>query len=352
MTHKEKITYVYNVYKELLDLPLNEIPQIGRNVEIPFFNQTTLFQFLDAVLESCENEKPLIRIKKPVIIVGDLHGNLHDLLRIIKINGHPSTTKYLFLGDYVDRGEFSLEVITLLLCLRTLYPKNVFLLRGNHETRETNEFYGFKTDIQYLYQEYSLWSKFNDVFDYLPLAAIIQNKIFCVHGGLSPFLTSISDIESIQFPLRSPTPLVNDLLWSDPTDYCNSYLRESERGIGCLFGKAATQKFLSANGLTSIVRGHECVSGGVASMHNHMCYTLFSSSNYELSKNIAAYLIVNEKGELEQLTLKQIKRIKRRKCRFIEIKEEEEEESFGLFDFFQFFFSFFTKKASPDFVHA
>ena len=345
---QEIINFVYDSFKSILEVPLESIPLIGKSISIPFFDEELLNLFLDEILVNIQHSmKPLIEISKPVIIVGDLHGNFHDLLRILILNGSPDKTRYLFLGDYVDRGEFSLEVITLLLCLRQIYPQNIFLIRGNHETRETNEFYGFKTDIQYLYHNDNIWGKFNDIFDFLPLAAIIQSKIFCVHGGLSPYLSTLDDIRSIEFPLKVLTPLVSDLLWSDPTDFTNNFIRESDRGIGCLFGRTASQKFLHTNGLEILIRGHECIYEGVQLMHNKTCFTVFSSSNYELSKNIAAYLRCNRKGKLSQHTLTQIKRIKRRKCKFQIIHKQDIDDTFGFVDLIHSLFNFFTNKLIP-----
>ena len=344
---QEKVKFVYESFGGVLSVPVDHIPLIGNTISIPFFDEEILNPFLDEILLGISSSQPLIEVNKPVVIVGDLHGNFHDLLRILKLNGSPENTRYLFLGDYVDRGEFSLEVITLLLCLREMFPENIFLIRGNHETRETNQFYGFKTDIQYLYHNDSIWEKFNDIFDYLPLAAIIKSKIFCVHGGLSPFLTSLSEIRDIQFPLKTLTPLVSDLLWSDPTDFTNNFIRESDRGIGCLFGRAASQRFLQANGLETLIRGHECISEGVQSMHNKTCITVFSSSNYELSKNIAAYLKCNKKCKLSEHTLEQIKRIKRRKCKFESITKQDVDETFGFVDLIHSLLNFFTNKLIP-----
>jgi len=156
----------------------------------------------------------LLEIPSPIIIVGDIHGHLTDLQAIFQKHGLPPSKSYLFLGDYVDRGGNSIETISLLFSLKIKYPKNVYLLRGNHECKEISRIYGFYDECKRWYS-ISLWKVFNDCFDCLPLCAIVENQIFCVHSGLSPQLTWVEDIRRISRPVGvEDTGLICDLLWS------------------------------------------------------------------------------------------------------------------------------------------
>lgn len=325
----------------LFNLQLKTVKYIGRTIAIPAFEPDLIDLLLNESLETFKTAKSVIRYRGKCVIVGDIHGNLHDLLRIFIINGLPPKRHYLLLGDYVDRGEFSIEVISLLLAMHNIFPDNIFLLRGNHETRDTNDSYGFKTDIQYVYPNTQLWDKFNDVFDCLPIAAVINKSIFCVHGGISPQLQKIEDMEAIKLPIHQITKPVNDLLWSDPSNFCNGFV-QGDRGIGCEFGQNTTLKFLTVNSFSYIIRGHQCFHEGIDITHNGKVLTVFSSSNYELSQNIAAYLKVGSK--IETLTLEKMKRIKRHKCDFqlIQFKNEEEtDNNINLSRIFTYIASFF-----------
>lgn len=145
-----------------------------------------------------------IRIRTKYLHCWDLHGNIRDLIRILKsISFLESDLKILFLGDYVDKGNFSLEVITLLFSLFLQFPERIFLLRGNHEFSNVNVEYGFKDELYKQYKNDRLWEKFNSVFNWLPIAALIGNKIICFHGGISPQLKNIDQIRSIERPIST-----------------------------------------------------------------------------------------------------------------------------------------------------
>jgi serine/threonine-protein phosphatase PP1 catalytic subunit len=157
-----------------------------------------------------------LELEAPINICGDVHGQFTDLLRLLEYGGFPPDAKYLFLGDYVDRGKQSLETISLLLAYKILYPENFFILRGNHESAGINRIYGFYDECKRRYS-IKLWKVFSDVFNCLPAAALIDEKIFCMHGGLSPELHSLQQIADIQRPCDVPdVGLLCDLLWSDP----------------------------------------------------------------------------------------------------------------------------------------
>ena len=139
-------------------------------------------------------ESNVAEVQAPVSVVGDIHGQFFDLLELFQIGGECPQTNYLFLGDYVDRGPFSVEVISLLCCLKLRYPSRITLLRGNHESRQTTQVYGFYSDCMKKYGSAAVWQYFTDMFDYIPIAALIDGRIFCVHAGLSPSLHSVDQV--------------------------------------------------------------------------------------------------------------------------------------------------------------
>jgi serine/threonine-protein phosphatase PP1 catalytic subunit len=171
----------------------------------------------------CERARPillqqpmLLELEAPIKICGDVHGQYTDLLRLLEYGGFPPESNYLFLGDYVDRGKQSLETICLLLCYKIQYPENFFILRGNHEAAGINRIYGFYDECKRRYS-IKLWKIFSNVFNCLPVSALVEEKILCMHGGLSPELHSLQAIADLQRPCDVPdVGLMCDLLWSDP----------------------------------------------------------------------------------------------------------------------------------------
>lgn len=233
------------------------------------------YKVRDVLLEqSC-----LLELNPPVNIVGDIHGQYDDLLRIFDILGYPPSTNYLFLGDYVDRGKQSLETILLLLCFKIKYPENFFILRGNHECASVNRVYGFYDECKRRCS-LKIWKVFTDVFNCLPIAAVVAGKIFCVHGGLSPSLNTMNDIRMIQRPTDVPDfGLLNDLLWSDPSDTAIDW-EDNERGVSYCFGKAILADFLSKHEFDLVARAHIVVEDGYEFFGDRTLVTIFSAPNY------------------------------------------------------------------------
>lgn len=158
----------------------------------------------------------LLELEAPLKICGDIHGQYTDLLRLFEYGGFPPEANYLFLGDYVDRGKQSLETICLLLCYKIQYPENFFILRGNHESAGINRIYGFYDECKRRYS-IKLWKVFSEVFNCLPVSALVDEKILCMHGGLSPEMDNIQQIANLNRPTDVPdVGLLCDLLWSDP----------------------------------------------------------------------------------------------------------------------------------------
>lgn len=177
-------------------------------------------------------------------------------MRLFEYGGFPPTANYLFLGDYVDRGKHSLETICLLLAYKIKYPNKVNLLRGNHEDAKINKIYGFYDECKRRFNV-RLWKTFTDCFNCMPVAALIDEKILCMHGGLSPELQNINQISDIERPAEVPdSGLLCDLLWSDPDANVEGW-GESDRGISCTFGPETLQEFLDKNDLDLICRGHQ-----------------------------------------------------------------------------------------------
>ncbi|KAH7910935.1 phosphoprotein phosphatase PPZ [Hygrophoropsis aurantiaca] len=225
------------------------------------------------------SQPTLIELSPPVKIVGDVHGQYSDLIRLFEMCGFPPAANYLFLGDYVDRGKQSLETILLLLCYKIKYPENFFLLRGNHECANVTRVYGFYDECKRRCN-IKTWRTFIDVFNCLPIAAIVASKIFCVHGGLSPSLHSMEDIKRIQRPTDVPDyGLLNDLLWSDPSDTALDW-EDNERGVSYCFGKEVINNFLIRYDMDLICRAHMVVEDGYEFWNDRTLVTVFSAPNY------------------------------------------------------------------------
>ncbi|KAI8343159.1 Metallo-dependent phosphatase-like protein [Chlamydoabsidia padenii] len=221
----------------------------------------------------------LLELSPPVKIVGDTHGQFSDLLRLFQMSGPPPSSNYLFLGDYIDRGQQSLETLLLLLCYKIKYPENFFLLRGNHENQSISRVYGFYDECKRRLSVKS-WRVFMDVCNTLPLAAIVGEKIFCVHGGLSPNLTSLDDIRLIERPVEISGELLTDLVWSDPTDTTLDWEPNDDRGVSYCFGRRAIADFLARFDLDLICRAHMVVEDGYCFFANRTLVTVFSAPNY------------------------------------------------------------------------
>ena len=287
-------------YEYLFNYIENNKIFINEDIKIPKIDIKYLIKLLEKVEEKFKQQNNLIEIQGNCFIVGDIHGNLIDLVRIINYCNLKKNNKILFLGDYVDRGNFSTETIILLFSLYLKYPNQIFLIRGNHEFEIINQFYGFKNEIESIYGSDILWKRFNEVFNWLPLVCIINKELFCVHGGITPLLTEINSINLIPRPiLNTNNQLIHHLVWADPNDFIDNYI-PSNRGNSIEFGIGAIQLFLEKNNLKKIIRGHQCVPKGIEKNANKKVYTVFSSSNYiQNEKNICGILFVNDLNELE-----------------------------------------------------
>lgn len=236
---------------------------------------------MQKAIEIFSTEHNVIYISSSITIVGDIHGQFFDLKELFSTGGMVPNTNYIFLGDYVDRGLQSIEVIVLLTLLKIKYPDKIYLLRGNHESRQTNQNYGFHLECLKKYNQSSaVWSYINEMFDFLPIAAVIDNKVFCIHGGLSPSIQKIDDIKVLDrckdIPTEGP---IADLVWSDPDKQTDGF-KISERGAGYLFGEIVIDKFLLLNKMETIVRAHQLCKEGFDILFDGKIITVWSAPNY------------------------------------------------------------------------
>ena len=248
-------------------------------------------------IEILAEESNVVQVKAPVVVAGDIHGQFYDLLELFRIGGEIPHSNYIFIGDFVDRGAHSVETMELFLCLKVKYPSHITLLRGNHETRLTSRNYGFYDEIHNKYGNENAWNMFQEVFDYLPISAVIDDKIFCVHGGLSPDIRTIDEIRLIDRVVEAPSegPFA-DLLWSDPYNLDDEGWAKNSRGAGWLFGARVVADFNHLNGLELIARAHQLVQEGYEFWFpERSLVTVWSAPNYSYKcGNQASIMLVNE----------------------------------------------------------
>ena len=213
-------------------------------------------------------------------VCGDVHGQYFDLLNIFELNGMPSEKNpYLFNGDFVDRGSFSSEIIFTLFAFKCVYPNAMFLARGNHESKSMNKIYGFEGEVQSKYNQ-QMCEVFREVFCWIPLAHVINQKAFVVHGGLfSSDDVTIADLQKIDRNREPPDEgLMCEMLWSDPQGPMGR--APSKRGVAIQFGPDVTSNFLEKNNLQLVIRSHEVKDEGYEVEHDGKLITVFSAPNY------------------------------------------------------------------------
>ncbi|CAG5130523.1 unnamed protein product [Candidula unifasciata] len=275
---KEFVDDLLEAYKDQKKLPKKYVCQILIQAKKIFSQQESLV-YID------------VPNKSKFTICGDIHGQFYDLLNIFKMNGKPSEENpYLFNGDFVDRGSFSVECIMTLLSYKLLYPNHFFMARGNHESLTMNQMYGFEGEVKSKYS-LQLCELFTEVFNWLPLAHCINKKILVMHGGL--FSSDDVTLDDIAKTPRNRQPPENgimcELLWSDPQP--QNGRSPSKRGVGVQFGPDVTKRFLERNNLDYIVRSHEVKNEGYECMHDGKCITVFSAPNYcDSMGNKGAYI--------------------------------------------------------------
>ena len=231
--------------------------------------------------EIFSQENNIVEISSPVTICGDIHGQFFDLLELFRIGGRLPHTNYLFLGNYINRGYYSIETLSLLLCLKIRYPKRIYLIRGNQECEEYSYIYGFYDECIRKYGDDIIYKYFINLFNYLPLCVLVSGKILCIHRGLSRFLKTLDDIKKInrikKFSSCDDNPIL-DLLWNEPQDL--EGFSFALKGKGEFFGKDITKEFCRNNGLDIIIRGQNCIKNGYSLTHDGKLVSICSSPNY------------------------------------------------------------------------
>lgn len=251
---------------------------LKRNIIIP---ELIIVELCNKVSEILIREDNIVKLNSPISICGDIHGQYYDLVELFTIGGKPPDTNYCFLGDYVDRGKNSIETIVYLFYLKVLYPSRITLLRGNHESKSMNINYGFYDECMYKYGSTNIVHKVvNTAFDYLPIAAILCDKLFLVHGGISPNIEDIHNIQLIDRHMDIPREgLMCDLLWSDPDENTDDW-KKNERGCGYVFGHKQIEKFHHINNTDCVVRAHQLANRGYHYMFDQKLCTVWSAPNY------------------------------------------------------------------------
>ncbi|KAL7309465.1 3',5'-cyclic-nucleotide phosphodiesterase (PDEase) (3':5'-CNP) [Mucor circinelloides] len=253
--------------------------------------------------ELLKSENNLLEIPAPITVCGDIHGQYYDLMKLFEVGGDPSNTTYLFLGDYVDRGYFSIECVLYLWSLKMWYPNTFFLLRGNHECRHLTSHFTFKIECRHKYSE-KVYEACMDTFNALPLGALMNNQFLCIHGGLSPQLVTLADFEKIDRFREPPTHgIMCDLLWADPIEEFGEettselFVDNRVRGCSYFYTYPAVCAFLARNNLLSIIRAHEAQDAGYRMYRRNnttafpAVMTIFSAPNYlDMYNNKAAIL--------------------------------------------------------------
>jgi diadenosine tetraphosphatase ApaH/serine/threonine PP2A family protein phosphatase len=261
-----------------------------------------LWHLICLARDAFDNDPAVVTVTGDFSVVGDLHGDLHSLLRVFNSEGYPPSRRFVFLGDYVDRGSQSLEVMTLLLSLKVLFPNDIYLLRGNHECSLLTATNGFKDECS-AKAGLDIYQAFLELFTHLPVAAVLNDQIFCVHGGFSLNLKSRSDLYELEKPGNDLTSgTIGEMLWSDFADYVE-YTEESERGCGFVYGHAATADFLSNCGFLQIIRSHEFANGADWPFGpDGGCLTVFSACDYQGRVNDGGFARVSASGEVTAVT--------------------------------------------------
>jgi len=300
---------------------------VAKAEKVFFLKPKSILELIKECQNIVESQPIICKVNTPVKIFGDIHGQYNDLMRFFdlwrgpvdsSLGGDIDSFDYVFLGDYVDRGTCSLETICLLMALKITYPTQIHLLRGNHEDKSINHVFGFSEECAERLQEdiddpTSVFCTINQFFNWLPLAAVIDNRIICLHGGIGSTVNSLEDIARMTRPLEvvhetttMEQRILLDILWSDPTESdkemgtrINIMRDPNETGSIFSFGPDRVEKFLKQNKLELIIRGHECVRDGFERFARGQLITVFSATDYcGKRKNAGAALFVHKNYEI------------------------------------------------------
>jgi protein phosphatase len=277
-----RLRAILDLYLRLINtVPPSDYGRRRPKIKIPVVPSDLFLPLINCATSIFKSEPNVLFLSPPINIIGDLHGSLFDLMRVLHDVGLPPGQSYLVLGDFIDRGPFSTETILLLLLLKIAYPQNVWLVRGNHEFKEACVPHEeLSSELAGLYLSRAFLDPLFDMFAWLPIAADICHYAFAVHGGISPALIAIGQLEEIPRPITGFRPkLIEDILWSDPSEQVTGAI-PSGRGLGNLFGIDVVRQFFARTKYQVIFRGHQPITGGVEMTLGYKVATIFSASNY------------------------------------------------------------------------
>lgn len=284
LNHKNFIKFINHLltFNKQMEL-LNSQNKIKDKLPFRFnINSNVIIKLCDLVKPIIYTEPNILKLSAPLNVFGDIHGQFSDMIHFLEMTGLPPDNKLLFMGDYVDRGQNSIEVCALLFAMKIMFPESIHILRGNHECPDVNVLYGLNSECEARFGNNAklVFNKINEVLCVLPLCAIINEKIFCVHGGISPHLKTLDDINKINRYGKIPDGgLMCDLMWSDPCQSPENWGINS-RGISCTYNANSIIKFLKNNKLQLLCRAHQLVSEGYKFFANNKLITVFSAPNY------------------------------------------------------------------------
>ena len=259
---------------------------------------------LNEVSNLMKDEKILVELEvtdylKKVLVIGDIHGDLNSLKALIKLIQGSQPEHVIFLGDLVDRGPYQLECLILVLCLKILEPNRYHVIRGNHETLEMNQAYGFYNEF---IQKFTNFDNFNGIlhlYELLPTCILINDKILCFHGGIPTDLFFLNKLKNLKPQDANPeiSKTLYQMIWNDPKEEVTGF-SPSYRGPGIFFfGKDVFEEFMDQNQLDYVIRAHECFIEGYRWFFNQKLLSIFSSANYRgnFYPNPASYAIITNK---------------------------------------------------------
>jgi protein phosphatase len=289
---------VFQFYSNIVSAGVSGYESGRTKLILPILPLAIFQGIVDRARHVFEDERMLLVVNHDVVVIGDLHGQILDLFVILEAFGYPPNVRYLFLGDLVDRGEFSTEVVTLVLTMKVLWPSHIFMIRGNHEFEEMWKVGGFQSELQSLYPGSRIGEQLAQAFAWMPVGALVDHRILCLHGGIGPSVTSVSSIGNLRRPLQDfQIDMAMDILWSDPSAETSTFF-PSPRGTGHRYGADALTAFLDSNSLELLVRGHEVAEEGFEYALNDKVVTVFSASSYCGSMHNKAAVLIIKKGEV------------------------------------------------------
>ena len=278
--------------------------------QLPLFQEQDISTLLRLALPILKEEPVVIESITPCIVVGAIHGSIFDLYQIINRFGLPPTRSYCFLGNFVNSGEFSIEVATFLLALKVIYPRSVFLIKGKSEFESEASKRGFLNEVMETYSTKEIFDQFIACFNQLPVASVFFNSIFCVSGGISPEFKNISQLKSILKPLTKSdsSDVLKGIFHSEPSNAIYDFRKTSS---GYKFGKDSFQKFMDSHKFSLFIRGKDHTNSGCSKFFSHKLISLFSASNYRNSSSTASVLALFGQNDYKIIQLGFMQKISR-----------------------------------------